>query len=344
MVVMEKPPIGAMPKRKSRWGIPFLVLIALVVVAYIGYQAFAVGHLSRQLPEGSTSISFSDTGVLETFLLSDFSLLAQPRIRVGDAIILESQDLPTAGEKAVLATVPNTYGTVLGVVHGNGNFEPKLSDGTMKTDLRVVGANRVVYTVSSRPVVWEDSTALVLVDDEANVIEGSATGPVDTGVDYTGIADRKSIPGGMLYSFDLTSDTVPQNLGTGKSPRVTTSGFLVALSPEGIVRIDATTAARKVMLAFEGGDAVGSTISSDGTVALLHSEGNSISSAYALTKDTATLIGSIVSLVPTYGATFADDTHIFLRTDRKSVALYLIPDDIAALKPPTAHLSIIAPQ
>lgn len=348
---MEQPPISTLPKKK-KFG-PFVSLSAVVIIAvlgFLGYQVSASQNLTNQLPESNSEIAFSDTGVTERFLLSHFSLLAQPRIHVGEAVIVESQKIPGSADQAVLAEVPHTEGTVLGLLHGNGNFEPVLSDGTQKTDLHVVKGTTVVYTVLLNPVVWPDAQAVsqnAIPESDEQIEEGHATGPVDTGVDYkTNATDNQAFPlaGGILFAFNLGTDSAPRSLGAGKSPRLMSDGSVVAVAHDGIVKIDAASGARTVLFAYQGGDDAGGTLSPDGTVALLHTKGNSVSDVYAIAGGKVTAVGSIISTSPTFGAAFADNEHIFLRTGRTSVALYKLPDDTASLKPPTAHLSIIAPQ
>jgi|CXWL01.1.fsa_nt_gi hypothetical protein len=336
--------VTAPVRKRPLWlSISFTVvgLLAVLAVLFFVQQYFSSKNLSAKLPQDTSSIQFTDAGVAERFHLSGFSLLAEMRMRVAGATVLESQPSSVEGEKIVLVMQPDVPGTTLGVVYANGNFEPLVADGTFKTDLVVTRSGVAVYSVASSPVIWESAVDASVEEEEATAPDevGTADGPVNLGLTPTPITS-----GGTLFALDVSKDKTPRSLGAGKNPRLLEDGTLIAITPDGVEKINATTGSHQLLLAYTAGDAVGSTISADGTVALLRSEGNSVSDAYAIANGKATAIGSIVSLVPTFGASFADSSHIFLRTGRSSVALYLLPEDTAALKPPTAHLSIIAPQ
>lgn len=73
-----------------------------------------------------------------------------------------------------------------------------------------------------------------------------------------------------LMLLDLTkSGVAPSDLGRGRSPRVFTDGFFVAISNRGIVRIDPATKDVSVLVPSNDADIYNGTISVDGTRAAL---------------------------------------------------------------------------
>lgn len=73
-----------------------------------------------------------------------------------------------------------------------------------------------------------------------------------------------------LMLLDLTkSGAAPSNLGRGRSPRVFTDGFFVAISSRGIVRIDPTTKSVSVLVPSNDADIYNGTISKEGTRAAI---------------------------------------------------------------------------
>ncbi len=79
---------------------------------------------------------------------------------------------------------------------------------------------------------------------------------------YAAMMDGES----RLMHTDLTkAETVPSDLGRGRSPRLFTDGFFVAVSEEGIVRIDPVSKSVSVLVPSTDADIYNGTISPDGT-------------------------------------------------------------------------------
>lgn len=328
---------------------PFIRIISTVLVlalvagaAYFAYRYMAAAEVLDELPPDGNSVSFVDTGLTERFVFSNFALLAEPTVRMGDAVILESVASPVSGEKVVIAALPNEPGTVLGIIHANGNLEPVVVDGTEKVDLHVLSDGTAVYGVLYDIVVWPDTLAALDDNDDGVVEEGYAEGPVAAVAEA--VPQAPSYGSGMLYAFNIATRGEARSLGEGRSPRVTADGALVAITPVGLVRINPENGARTILAGYRNGDSVGATISANGSIALLHSEGNAVADVFTISGAGATPAGSIVSLDPFYGSAFIDDAHILLRTGKDRAALYRLPTDTASLKPPTVSLSIISPE
>lgn len=338
---MNETPMGARPPY-IKWVLAVLIILLIAGAGYWYYRHSAGVEILKELPAEGNSVQFSDSGLTERFVFSSYALLSQPKERVGNAEIYESAPSPVSGEKIVLASLPDEAGTVLGIVHANGNFEPVVVDGTEKVDLRVMKDGTAVFAVLYDVAVWPEDIAVEDANDDGIEETGSAEGPVS-------FEEAPSIPlpapvSGMLYAFNVQTRGEVRSLGAGRSPRITADGSLIAITPSGLAAVDAKTGSRTIIAAYKNGDSVGSTISANGSIALLHREGNAVADVFHIANGSAVPAGSIVSMVPFYGAAFVDDAHLLLRTAKNEAALYSLPSDTAALKPPTVSLSIMSPE
>ena len=83
---------------------------------------------------------------------------------------------------------------------------------------------------------------------------------------YAAMVDGES----RLMLLDLTkSGVAPSDLGRGRSPRVFTDGFFVAISSRGIVRVDPVTKSVTVLMPSTDADIYNGTISRDGLAAAI---------------------------------------------------------------------------
>jgi hypothetical protein len=335
---MNETPIGARPPYIKVLTI-LLVLALIAGAGYLYYRYSTSERVLKELPAEGNSVEFTDTGLTERFVFSNYALLSQPKERVGNAEVYESALSPVSGEKIVLAALPDEEGTVLGIVHSNGNFEPVVVDGTEKVDLHVMKDGTAVFAVLYDVAVWPEDAA----DSDDDVEEtGAAEGPVS-------FEEAPPMPlpapvSGMLYAFNVQTRGEVRSLGAGRSPRITADGALIAITPAGLAEVNPATGARTILAAYKNGDSIGSTISANGSIALLHREGNAVADVFHIANGVTSPAGSIVSLDQFYGASFIDDSHLLLRTGKDQAALYTLPTDTATLKPPTVSLSIISPE
>ncbi len=333
--------MGARPPY-IKWALAVLIIALLAGVGYWYYNRSAGEEILKELPAAGNSVQFSDSGLSERFVFSNYALLSQPKERVGNAEVYESAPSPVSGEKIVLASLPDEAGTVLGIVHSNGNFEPVVVDGTEKVDLRVMKDGTAVFAVLYDVAVWPEDIAAEDLSDDGVEETGTAEGPVS-------FEEAPPMPlpapvSGMLYAFNVQTRGEVRSLGAGRSPRITADGALIAITPAGLAEVNPATGARTILAAYKNGDSIGSTISANGSIALLHREGNAVADVFHIANGAASPAGSIVSMVPFYGAAFVDDAHLLLRTAKNEAALYTLPTDTASLKPPTVSLSIMSPE
>lgn len=88
---------------------------------------------------------------------------------------------------------------------------------------------------------------------------------------YAAMVDGES----HLMLLDLTkSGSASSDLGRGRSPRVFTDGFFVAISEQGIIRIDPVSSSVSVLVPSNDADIYNGTISPDGTLAALSNTSN----------------------------------------------------------------------
>jgi hypothetical protein len=98
------------------------------------------------------------------------------------------------------------------------------------------------------------------------------TNKADLAVRPDGIALYGAMMGGEshLMQIDLTkSGTLPSDLGRGRSARLFTDGFFLAISDKGIVRIDPSREANTILLPNSDAYELSSTLSRDGTTAVV---------------------------------------------------------------------------
>lgn len=161
----------------------------------------------------------------------------------------------STGDVAVLARVPNQPGTVLGVVHKDRSFTPMVRDGIVKYDLVVRPDGLAVYTAAeSEPIAATASST------------ASVGGPLATPVIEYFL--RSNMLPLRLKLVDLQRKSAPVDLGTGASPRLTSSGMIVALSDKGLVGIDPVSKTATTLIPLSTRAVMGS-ISPDGAYVVL---------------------------------------------------------------------------
>lgn len=316
-------------------------------LAFLGYQYSLAKDLAEKLPTAGETISFTDRGVADKFLMSQFSFAKAPLERVGDVVILESVIDPSDSEsRIVLGQKDGLEGVMLGKVRG-GDVEVLLSDGTNKSDLAAVRDGVVVFTVSESPLLFPEEIqgASVIEPPESTEREetGKADGPVpliiETQSDKTVVETRLA---GGLFAFDLTEKKL-SSLGAGKSPRAYGRDAVLAISDEGVVVINAFTGARATLIPYRGGNALGSSLSENGMIAALRRDASATVELFRISDAGGVYLGQIFSASPMYGTAILGEGHIFVRTGRDTVALYALSEDLSTVQPHIAELGLLMP-
>lgn len=342
MNVME-PATAVAPKPRGNWGAIIFSLIFLIVIGVIlffGYRSVASERITQNIPVVGTEVVFTEAGIGERFAFNGSTLAPVTKEERADGVVVQESKPLASGGQVVLATVPRVSGSVLGVIYEDGTFASLLADGTQKTDLSVQNS-LAVFSVIARPVVWEsplESTPSdpALNEGESEGTAGHADGPVDLGIPF----DTVSIPKNALFAVDVGMlKPVAIALGVGKSPRFQKNGTLVALAPEGIVRINPKTSTREKILSYLGADDAVGGISSDGSVAILSAGTSPVLDIFDITSS-ALHRGVVAPNVSFYGIAFTDDGRFFIRTGEKTVELYRLPNAEGAYAVPIAKMQI----
>lgn len=318
-----------------------LGVIVLVVLVFVFQQSISGGSLKRQLAGKGEDIIFTELGKAEKYSNQPPELVQIKPIHVGAYDVLESHPSPfSEQEKIVLATNSENAETVLGILKSDNSMQVLVTSTLLKTDLAVTGEGVAVFAEHVRPV------AMVTHPDEADdseiVGEGSAEGPVDSGVSF----NTKSYPQGsgrtLLYAVDLKSaqpTVIP--LGPGAHPRVVGEESIIAITPEGISRINVRTSDRLTVVSRLGENGLGSGLSSDGSLAALRAEGNEIVTLYKIVGDESTTLGMLYTPGPVSGVALVDENHIFVRNTVNDVTFYSGPKSAYEVSPPVAHLKLL---
>lgn len=329
------------------------VLLAVIGAIIIGFVAYAVYQyslgkdLAEKLPETGETIAFTDTGIADMYLMSEFSFSKAPLERIGDVNILESVPLPgTTDSRIVLGQKDGVRGVILGSIKA-GSIEVVLADETNKSDLVVMPEGIAVFAVANRPTLFpEEVSALILADDTDSAEpeeSGSASGPVPLIIESRNenIENAPLVSGG-LFGYNLVTKEL-YSLGAGKSPRAYGPNAVIAIAPEGVVVVDALTASRGTLISYRGGDAHGSALSPNGTIAAVRREGSATVEFFRIADGMGIYLGQIFSASPMYGTAILGEGHIFVRTGKDTVALYSLSEDVSTVQPHIAELGLLMP-
>lgn len=297
------------------WGAVVIFLGVSVLVSFLNPSSGRSNNLKAILPKENEVVHFTEQGTTEVYTYTKQGLSPKDKVVVENATIIES--VPSPDGHIVLADVSGTEGTVLGMIDGDNNFIPLLSDGTKKTDLAVLPGNTAVFTVVSLPVVFLNPESLPVFSVEETVEEVS-----DEETSTNEVSPSQG--SGIIFAFDIQNGEEAYSLGKGKSPRFI-GGRLVALSPEGIVSINPVTKKHTVLLPYFGADSLGSNISPDGTVAVLKAFSNTYIDMYDLTIPIPAYLGTAKLTAPVYGTAFINNEYMLLRTKEHKTELYTIP-------------------
>lgn len=321
--------------------------VVIGFLAFLGYQYSLVKDLSEKLPSKGETISFTERGVAETFLMSQFSFAKAPLEHVQDTVILESVKDPSDSESQIILGQKNgVEGVVLGRIRG-ADLEVLLSDGTSKSDLSVVRDGVAVFSVTQSPFLFPEDTQDVPTIEPPESTEPEETGKADGPLPLI-VEVRKDVPlpdesiEAGLFGFDLKEKTLLA-LGVGKSPRPYGRDAVVAISDEGVVVINVYTGARATLISYRGGNALGSSLSENGMIAALRRDASATVELFRITDAGGVYLGQIFSASPMYGTAILGEGHIFVRTGRDTVALYALSEDLSTVQPHIAELGLLMP-
>jgi hypothetical protein len=335
---------------RMAWVKVLLAVIGAIVIgfiAYAGYQYSLGKDLSEKLPQTGETIAFTDSGIAEMYLMSEFSFSKAPLERIEGISVLESVILPGSKDsRIVLGQKDGTRGVILGSIKG-GSLEVLLADGTNKSDLVVTPEGIAVFAVQNRPALFPEQIPTPVASDDTDSAEpeetGSASGPVpliiESGIENA--EDTPSISGG-LFGYNLETKEL-YSLGAGKSPRAYGPNAVIAIAPEGVVVVDSLTASRVALISYRGGDSHGSALSPNGTIAAVRREGSATVEFFRITDGMGIYLGQIFSASPMYGTAILGEGHIFVRTGKDTVALYTLSEDVSTVQPHIAELGLLMP-
>jgi hypothetical protein len=315
-------------------------VIILAILAFFGYKYFLYMKGVGALPPEGSVVSFVEGGILERYALEGNGLVLKREAARNDGIVVtESVASGKAGESVVLALVPGKPGVLAGVAAADGTILALVSGGTNKADLLVRSDGIAVFSSSpvpppSAPVDTGDDTDAAGPDEV-----GSATGPGVPSAPVAAAPLSATYP--QLVSVNTATRAI-RSLGLGYSPRLLADGMVVALAPEGIVKINPATGARTVVLPLTDTGAAFGALSPSGTIAAIPAPDNVSVRFYRLAPDAAGTpedLGYLERDGSDMRTGFADDTHVFIRISTRVARYYALPGTLPVATP-VAVLSI----
>jgi hypothetical protein len=312
-----------MKKMEVAKRILFWVLVVFVGMVVLGalVSLFRGGEARNVLMKGETVhfLGGGEQGIL--VLENENTLVSAPLEEVAGVRILESVPrVENPQTRVVLAKVPDEEGVVLGLIE-EGAFRPLLSDGSQKYALSVTQDGRAVYGVGQYAPAFTLPGPVSEVSDGIEEV-GTAT---EMSEEFRTDVEESSNEN-VIMSYDLSSG-VEKNLGVGTVPRLIGGGVLVALAPEGVVRINTLDGTRATLLAHRGIDIVGSALSLDGMTAVLKSSTDTLVDVFTFSASEPKRLGIIAPGTNIQGVAFIDASHVILRFSTERAALYEVPGE-----------------
>ncbi len=320
-------------------GIAIIVLLVIGALGYYGYTLFLFNSVAAKIPQEGTTVGFLKAGVTETYVMKN-KVLVHELNALGDGVIIkESVQSPlSATDKIVLATAPGYNGIIAGVLGADNVLHLLMTGGTNKAGLVARKDGVIVFAAS--PVITVASAESSGTNDAAVSSEpeehGSADGPVVLGT--TTQKASKVANGPMLYSVNIkTKKILP--LGEGRNPRLISDGSILALAPEGVVRIDPVARTRVLVLKSQGGNPEFGDLSPTGTKVALPGDGASFE-FFTLSGSEPQHIGFIDPKGRPTRLTFLNEERFFIDVDDVTVRLYDLPTEKVQTASPVALLAL----
>ncbi|MBY0111065.1 hypothetical protein K2Y00_03650 [Patescibacteria group bacterium] len=320
-----------------------LIIIILGVLGYLGLMFFGYQRAENALPEQGSEILFVDRGVGERYVMEGKALvLAMPEPLPDGIVVHESVPSPlVAGESVILATAPGVPGMIAGIAHTDGDVTLLAAGGTSKSNLLVREDGRAIFVTNPSVVIEEASAGEEGAEDTVEET-GSASEPSSPALAAQAPASTPS----QLISVHIGTGTITA-LGVGHGPRLLADGSILALSKQGVVKINPVTGDRSLILPYESTDTPAGGISPSGTVVALSGADVGQLEFYRINPSGAAApvhLGFVEFEGDITRVAFTDDEHLFLRTNVQVARLYQIPTESLPVATPLAILLVAQPE
>jgi hypothetical protein len=314
--------------------VPAVLLSAGALVAVCALGAFLFASFTRDdMPEDGVLVRFSADGASEWYEIRGGSLMPlQYPVASGDASsvsVIESAAAPDGGVYVIGRSIPSEA-SVFGIIGRDGSFSLLRGGETLKSGL-VSGPGGTAVFSETLPPPREPPAEDSFASDEDDT-EEAETPPEGTlltyrrGVDPAPASEPVATPAKRtLMLYDPASETAFLPIGEGREPRFLQDGSLIALAPEGVVRIP-RTGARIVLLPLSATGAPGSALSPDGRLLAVNDSGRV--GFYALQSSDEAATFSFIGIAPSVGelrdGSFTDEGQ-YVALSAENAALYRLP-------------------
>ncbi len=311
-----------------------LLSIACVLGVLIATELYLLNRSATLVPTHGTRVEFTSTGSPAWYEFSSRDritfLSSIGSLNNGTLAILEAVPSIISGELIVLARASGVPGISLGTVGGDNSFTSLSAGVAEKADLAAQG-DIVVFSQIVPAAVHATSTTLAINGKQVEVRNEPSN--EDTQAAHA------------LFAFDLKKKESPRELGSGRAARFLTDGSVIALAPEGLVRIMLTSGKRETLVPHAAADAQGSTISKDGSVVVFADPAKHTIAFYA-TDAAHPLRYQFRGILPNASytdAAFIDNTFLVTLTPDNAMYLYRVPTESNPIVRPEAHFTVVQP-
>lgn len=317
-----------------RFAIGLAVVLLVLVLGFAAYKLFLFNSSVSELPADGSDVVFVHQGAGERYRLTDKVLKRFFPAPMDNGVVIEERvTSPLGGGEAVIALVPEIRGHAFGLLGEDGMLTLLVSGDTHKNGLVVTDAGIAVF--AAMPAPESDALAAGAQPSEEAAEDGVeekgyASGPVDFGPipSPTGSASE-------LIAMNLRTGAI-LSLGRGASPRLLPDGSVLAIAPEGLVKIDPATAGRTLVFAQPETDttgAAGSVSPSGRTVALPASPTSLLFLRVSEDGSSAEHLGNLTREGGSMNAVLVDDEHVFVRVSPNIARYYFLPDGELPTRP-----------
>ena len=312
-----------------------LALLVVIVLVFIGFKYASFQGVAGQLPASDVPVVFIEQGVAEQYFVLNHQLVraASEPFENGVVLVERAESPVNSEEEVVLASVPGVPGIAAAIRTSDEAIRLLVAGDTNKSDLLVREDGIAIFTSVAAPLPLAEGEAPSDPNAEENTVEetGYATGPVDFGAVET-------MPFPELVAVNIRTSQIT-SLGQGYSPRLQDDGSVLAITPEGVMRIDPVSLARTVVVSYAGDANRRGALSPSGMTAALPGAGATLE-FYHLGADAAYL-GFLEQGAGSMRVSFPDDEHVFVRASRTVARYYNLPTEEVPVATPLASVSII---
>lgn len=321
------------PKLRAA-AIVVVIILVVLALAYFALKLFSYQSVIDALPDEGSTVTFVEAGMPERYVFAGNILTRDIDEPLTNGVIVQERvPSPVSGsDEIVLASIPGSPGLFAGILSADGVLDLLVSGDTNKSDLSVSAEGIAVFSASPAFLVEEETA---LPSDEEN----------DDGVNETYEAAAPAevaevpTPGSIfpqLIAVDVATRAI-MPLGLGYSPRILSDGMVLAIAPEGVVKINPRTNARELVVAYPVTE-LGGSISPSGMTAALPGP-NATLEFYSLTG-TPTYLGFLERETGSTQAAFLEDKYVFVRTGAAVARYYTVPTEKLPIAAPVAILAI----